>query len=544
MVKLKTKISMLCGGMLLASISAAKSPKPERPNIILIMSDDMGYSDLGCYGGEIKTPNLDKLAQKGVRFTQFYNTARCCPTRASLLTGLNPHQTGIGHMTNSSENPTDNDLGLPGYRGFLNTNSVTIAEVLKDAGYATLMTGKWHLGMNGEQQWPLQRGFDKYYGILDGACNYFQPKYPRGITLNNDTISIKDPNYYTTDAFTNNAIDFIREAKVKDANKPFFLYLAYNAPHWPLQAPKEDIDKYRGKYMKGWQALRLEKYRRMIAMGLIDSNWQLSQQDSKDWDSLSDEKKMEMDLRRSIYAAQVDRMDQNIGRLVAFLENNKLIDNTVLIFIDDNGACAEGAMLGGGPASQLETKEGYFLSYGQAWANASITPFRQYKHWIHEGGISSPCIVHWPEGIPVQNNGKLIRQYGFLPDIMATFIELSNAKYPTEFNGQKIHPPEGKSLVPLFKGVDRPVHIDPIFWEHEGNKAVRLGKYKLVLAWDVQNPEHWELYDMEKDRTEMHDLAGQMPEKAREMKKMWANWASRSMVEPWLKVRELGKNKK
>ena len=544
MVKLKANVSMLCGGMLLASISAAKSPKPERPNIILIMSDDMGFSDLGCYGGEIKTPNLDKLAQKGVRFTQFYNTARCCPTRASLLTGLYPHQTGIGHMTNSSENPTDNDLGLPGYRGFLNTNSVTIAEVLKQAGYTTLMTGKWHLGMNGKQQWPLQRGFDKYYGILDGACNYFQPKYPRGITLNNDTISIKDPNYYTTDAFTNNAIDFIQEAKVKDANKPFFLYLAYNAPHWPLQAPKEDIDKYRGKYMKGWQALRLEKYKRMIAMGLIDSTWQLSQQDSKDWDSLSEEKKREMDLRRSIYAAQVDRMDQNIGRLVAFLETNKLIDNTVLIFIDDNGACAEGAMWGGGPASQLETKEGYFLSYGQAWANASNTPFRQYKHWIHEGGISSPCIVHWPAGIPVQSNGEFIRQVGFLPDIMATFVELSKAKYPTEFNGQKIHPLEGKSLVPLFNGLDRPVHTDPIFWEHEGNKAVRLGKYKLVLAWDVQNPEHWELYDMEKDRTEMHDLANQMPEKASEMKKMWADWAARSMVEPWLKVRELGENKK
>ena len=251
-----------------------------------------------------------------------------------------------------------------------------------------------------------------------------------------------------------------------------------------------------------------------------------------------------MDLRRSIYAAQVDRMDQNIGRLVAFLENNKLIDNTVMIFIDDNGACAEGAMLGGGPASQLETKEGYFLSYGQAWANASNTPFRQYKHWIHEGGISSPCIVHWPAGIPVQNNGKFIRQVGFLPDIMATFVELSNANYPTEFSGQKIHPPEGKSLVPLFKGVDRPVHTDPIFWEHEGNKAVRQGKYKLVMAWDEQNPDHWELYDMEKDRTEMHDLAGKMPEKTNEMKKMWADWAARSMVEPWLKVRERGKNKK
>ncbi len=523
-----------------ATSSGSKSEnKSLRPNIILILSDDMGFSDLGCYGGEIETPNLDKLAKGGIRFTQFYNTARCCPTRASLISGLYPHQTGIGHMTNPSENPQIYDYNLPGYRGVLNKNSVTIAEVLKSAGYTTLMTGKWHLGMQTKDMWPLQRGFDKFYGILDGACNYFEPKYPRGITLNNDTISIHDPGYYTTDAFTDYAIRFITESKDKDSQKPFFLYLAYNAPHWPLQAPKKDIDKYRGKYMRGWQSLRLERYQRMIDMGIISPNWQLSPQDSRDWNSLSEEKKQEMDLRRAIYAAQVDHMDQNIGKLATFLEKNDLINNTVIIFIDDNGACAEGNELGGGPASQMETREGYFLTYGQAWANASNTPFKQYKHWIHEGGISSPCIVHWPTGIPKENNGSFVKQYGFLPDIMATFIDLAGAKYPNEYNGNKIFPLEGKSLVPLIKGHNVPIHTEPIFWEHEGNKAVRLGKYKLVVAWNKQNPDNWELYDMETDRTEIQNLANQFPEKVKEMKDMWQKWAKNHFVEKWEEIKDL-----
>ncbi|MFV0378642.1 MAG: arylsulfatase [Mangrovibacterium sp.] len=511
----------------------------QKPNIILIMSDDMGFSDLGCYGGEIHTPNLDKLAQTGVRFTQFYNTARCCPTRASLLTGLYPQQAGIGHMTRSPENPEDYDIGLPGYRGVLNRNCVTIAEVLKGAGYSTLMTGKWHLGMNAADEWPLQRGFDKYYGILPGACNYFKPEHPRGITEGNDTISVSDPDYYTTDAFTENAIRFIGQSQKENPDKPFFLYLAYNSPHWPLQAPTEDINKYRGRYKNGWQSLREERYKRMVEMGIIDSGWELSPQDSKEWDSLTDEKKKEMELRREIYAAQVDRMDQNIGRLVDYLEQNKLINNTVIVFIDDNGACAEGGELGGGPARQLETHEGYFLTYGQAWANASNTPFKRYKHWVHEGGISSPMIVHWPNGIQKKDEGSFVRQYGFLPDMMATFVDLAGANYPSEYNGNKIHPLEGKSMVPLFKGKDKPVHTEPIFWEHEGNKAVRQANYKLVMAWDEKHPDKWELYDLDKDRTEICDLSAQMPEKVAEMKAMWEKWASRALVEPWQKVEEL-----
>ena len=533
-MKLATKLSTVT-----VASTFAMNIVAQRPNIILIMSDDMGYSDIGCYGGEISTPNLDALAGKGIRFNQFYNSGRSCPTRASLMTGLHPHQAGIGHMTNDPENPVAFDINLPGYRGFLNRRSVTIAEVLKDAGYTTLMAGKWHLGMNEKDQWPLQRGFDRFYGILAGASNYFKPQHPRGITLDNEPVTIDDPGYYTTDAFTDYAIDFIKEAK---DNHPFFLYLAYNAPHWPLQAPQEVVDKYKGKYMKGWSVLRNERFQRMMELGLVEPDNLLPPDDSKSWDSLDENKKREMDLRRAIYAAQIEQMDINIGRLVNYLESNHLIENTIIIFLNDNGACAEGGMLGGGPATQLETKEGYMLSYGQAWANASNTPLKRYKHWVHEGGIATPCIVSWPEGIPEKNQGSILKQYGYLPDIMATFVDLAETRYPKEYKGNRIHSLQGKSFKIQLKGKDKPIHKEPVFLEHEGNRAVRLGDYKLVMAWDNNNPENWELYNVRKDRTEMHDLSKQMPDKVDKMKKMWHQWAKKSMVvEDWNKVQELEK---
>lgn len=535
-----TKISTIT-----IAVTCSMNGFSQRPNIILIMSDDMGYSDLGCYGGEINTPHLDALARKGVRFSQFYNSGRSCPTRASLMTGLHPHQTGIGHMTNDPENPVAFDINLPGYRGFLNRNSVTIAEVLKEAGYTTLMTGKWHLGMHKKEQWPLQRGFDRFYGILAGATNFFKPTHPRGITLNNEAISIDAPDYYTTDAFTDYAIDFIKEAKETDNERPFFLYLAYNAPHWPLQAPQKVVDKYKGKYMKGWSELRNERFRRMTDMGLIEPDNLLSPDDSKSWNSLDEDKKKEMDLRMAIYAAQVEQMDTNIGRLMGYLELNNLIENTIIIFLNDNGACAEGGMLGGGPATQLETEEGYFLSYGQGWANASNTPLKRYKHWIHEGGIATPCIVSWPNGIPERNQGGLLRQYAYLPDIMATCVDLAETRYPKKYHENSIHPLQGKSFISQLKGKDRPIHKEPVFWEHEGNRAVRLGNYKLVMAWNDNKPDNWELYDVGKDRTEMHDLSKQMPDKVEKMKKMWYKWAKNTMVESdWSKIQELEKTQR
>lgn len=516
----------------------------KRPNIILIMSDDMGYSDIGCYGGEVNTPNLDALAENGVRFTQFYNSARCCPTRASLLSGLYPHQTGIGHMTNTPENFTQHDLEIPEYRGFLNKSSVTIAEVLKKAGYHTLMTGKWHLGLSTKDKWPLQRGFDKFYGIVPGASNFFKPEYPRGITYMNDTISVTDQDYYTTDAFTEYAIQFINESQEEDHSKPFFLYLAYTAPHWPMQAPQEDVEKYKGRYMEGWSVLREERYQRMKEMGLIEADWDLSEKDARDWDLLSEEKKKEMDLRRAIYAAMIDRMDQNIGKLTQFLKEQQLLDNTIIFFLSDNGACAEGGELGGGPAAQLETKEGYFLTLGRAWANSSNTPYREYKHWVHEGGINTPFIVHWPKGIPKKENGTLIKEFGFLPDIMATCIDLAQTEYPQQYNGNSIHPAPGRSLLPLLKGEKKPVHDEPVFWEHEGNKAVRLGNYKLVSKWQQGSEYNWELFDLEKDGTEMHDLSAAMPEKVKEMSDMYNAWAEKNNVLPWSTIQELYNKKR
>ena len=521
-------IVLMAGACQSSNLPESES-KAEKPNIILIMSDDMGYSDLGCYGGEINTPNLDYLAKNGLQFTQFYNTARCCPTRASLLTGLYPHQAGIGHMTNPPGNPTGHNYGFAEYQGSLSKNTRTIAEVLGDAGYTTLMSGKWHLGMEDSTQWPLQRGFDKYYGILSGASNYFKPMHPRGITEQNEQIEISDEQFYTTDAFTQKAIGFIGETK----EAPFFLYLAYTSPHWPIQAPKEEIDKYRNKYLEGWAKLREARYIRQQELGLIDSQWKLSPQDGKEWESLPKEKQEEMALRMAIYAAQIDRMDQNVGKLINYLKETNKLDNTLIIFLDDNGACAEGGMLGGGSADLLETREGFFLTYGQSWANASNTPFREYKHYIHEGGISTPLIVHWPAGIDQAKQGSKVKQYGFLPDIMATLVDLSGATYSQDSN---IPPMQGESLLPIIKGAKANVHEKPIFWEHEGNKAVRLGKYKLVMKWKDKDSNHWELYDIDADRSEQHDLAAQMPDKVSEMQTMWEEWASANNVKSWNEI--------
>lgn len=519
--------------------------KDNRPNIILIMADDMGYSDLASYGGEINTPNLSALAEEGLKFTQFYNTARCCPTRASLMTGCYPQQTGIGHMTQTPASANGSDLGVPEYRGVLNSNTITIAEALKEAGYATMMSGKWHLGYHDKNQWPMQRGFDAFYGFIPGAGNFFKPEPPINITEGNEAVIITDENYYTTDVFTDKAIEYIDAAKANDNEKPFFLYLAYNAPHWPLQAPKEDIDKYRGKYMDGWGNLRLQRYQRMKQMGLIDGSWKLSEGDDiVPWESLTEEKKKEMDLRMAIYAAMIDRMDQNIGRLVADLKSKNLYDNTIIMFLNDNGACAEGGMLGGGSAKQLETKEGYFLSYGKAWANASNTPYRMYKHWVHEGGIGTPFIVHWPKGISEENKGTIINEYGFLPDIMATCLDLAELEQPKKYKGKVITPHSGKSLKPLFSGESKQIHTEPIFWEHEGNKAVRLGKFKLVQDWDKQKSDNWELYDIERDRTETNNLIDEMPEKANEMIAMYNDWANRIKVLPWDEVLKIKAKKR
>ncbi|RZK81037.1 MAG: arylsulfatase [Pedobacter sp.] len=511
------------------SYQSINTPPQKKPNIIVIMADDMGYTDIGSYGSEIATPNLDRLASGGIRFRQFYNGARCCPTRASLLTGLYPHQTGIGHMTNDPEDSTAYNYGLPGYQGSLNDKCVTMGEVLKSSGYNTLMTGKWHVGYHGEQKWPLQRGFDKFYGILSGAANYFTPTGLRGLTLMNKTVEPEGDNYYITDAFTDYAIKFIKENK-EEAKSPFFLYLAYTSPHWPLNALKADADKYRGKYKAGWKSIRRERYERMKKMGVLKAETGLSEDDGADWDKLSPEKQDEMDFRMALYAAQVDRMDQNIGRLIETLKQSGELDNTLILFLSDNGACAEGGDLGGGLKENLGSKRGYMLSYGQSWANVSNTPFKKYKHWVNEGGISTPLIAHWPKMIPKSANGSFTDQYGFLPDIMATVVDISGAKYPTAYKGKAISPMVGKSLLPILKANNKAIHDQPIFWEHEGNSAVRMGDLKLVCEYVKGQPRKWQLYNIAKDRAELNDLSAMMPQEVARLSNAYDKWANENNV--------------
>ena len=505
-----------------AMSGSASTPAPvedvsEKPNVILIMVDDMGYSDVGCYGGEIETPNIDRLADEGVRFTQFYNCARCIPTRASLLTGLYPQQvktTGEG-------------------RSRAMQNCVTLAEVLKSAGYRTLMTGKWH-----NPETPVARGFDRYYGLVSGCCNYFNPglkrpgenepgrKRPgeqRPWAIDDQIIqpyTPEDKNFYTTDAFTDQALEYLDQYGQED--RPFFLYLPYTAPHFPIQAWPEDIAKYRGKYKIGWDVIRERRYERMLEMGLLDSRWALSQRDPRApaWEDAED--KDGWDLKMAVYAAMIDRVDQNIGRLLQKLYQLGKEDNTLVLFLSDNGACSEDAR--GFPSKETDIPPGPMESYRTVdlpWANASDTPFRKFKLWTHEGGIATPLIARWPKVI--EERGTLTRQVGHVMDIMPTLCEIAGASYPETYNDQTVLPVEGKSLLPVLVGEEREGH-DVIYWEDLGNRAVRQGKWKIVAA----KGESWELYDLEEDRSETTNLAGQFPDKVERMAGMWDDWAERT----------------
>lgn len=521
----------------------AKSPAA-RPNIILVMVDDMGFSDLGCYGSEIDTPTIDALANGGVKFSNFYNNSRCCPTRASLMTGLQPHQTGIGWMTNPPGKVRGED-NPPAYRGYLNRNCVTIAEALAPAGYAPMIAGKWHLGMCKEELWPLQRGFEKFYGCLSGATSFFKPTGDRKISMGNKILdnleSTTDRKYYTTDAFTDHAIQFMDE-ELSSKKRPFFLYLAYTAPHWPIDCHKEEVEKYRGKYMMGWDKLREERYKKQIELGLIDPKWKLSPRDSKvpAWNSLDEDKKVEQDLMMAGYAGMIDRVDQNMAKVVQFLKDKGQFDNTLILFLTDNGACAEGGTLAKGDPIKGGGK------LGRAWANAGSTPFRMYKHYTHEGGAATPFFMHWPKRIKPQSGWY--REPAQLIDFMPTFLELSGATWPETMHGNPIPKLEGLSLVPAFDG--KPLgRTRPMFSEHENNAFIIDGKWKLVgkgvAGNSGVNPELWELYDLESDRTELNNLIKTHPEKAAEMAQQWQEWADRVKVYPKaVKKSKKTKNKK
>ncbi len=542
--------------LLAFSLGGGLMPAAPRPNIVLILSDDMGYSDIGCFGGEIATPNLDALGANGLRFTQFYNASRCCPTRASLLTGLYPHQAGMGFMVRAIDHP--------GYRGDLSRQAMTIAEVLRLGGYRTAMAGKWHVARSHHQKdgvanWPVQRGFDRFYGTIRGFGSFYDPetlcRQNTFITPENDP-GYHPAQYYYTDAISDNAVAFLRENAA--APQPFFLYVAYTAAHWPLHALEKDIAKYRGRYDEGYDAIRRERIANLKRLGLMDPGWQpaptigrWAEVTNKAWEARCME----------TYAAMIDNMDQGIGRIVAQLKADGRLDQTLILFLQDNGACAERngreVLKRAAPANlkpmgpdQLQTRTGppmqtrdgrwvksgpailagppdSFVGYGEAWANVSNTPFREYKHWTHEGGISTPLIAHWPAGIAAQRRGQWETQPGHLIDLMATCVDVAGVTYPAKFNGETIKPLEGVSLRPAFDGRAL-ARKEPLCWEHESNRAVRDGAWKLVAMEDGP----WELYDLARDRTEMNNLAAKFPERVQSMARQWEQWARRADVLP------------
>jgi arylsulfatase A-like enzyme len=542
----------------LASKVTGASPHPatgraagSKPNIILILADDMGFSDIGCFGSEVSTPNLDRLASRGIRLNQFYNNPRCCPSRASIMTGLWSQQAGMGMMVA--------DYGrypYPGYAGILNANTVTIPEALKTVGYNTAMVGKWHLAPEteaGKRDWPLQRGFDKFWGMIAGASVYYESPH---LLSGNDRLPPPAKDEYLTDLWADHAASYVTE--LAQEKKPFFLYTAFNAPHWPIQAPEADVQKYATRYAAGWDALREERHNKQLAMGIVSSKWALSPRDPRvpAWDKAEDK---EWEIRRmAVYAAMIDHLDQGIGRILDSVDKAGIAENTLIVFMSDNGgnaeeiargrgraaASAEGAMphlAPGAAPSDLPCEQGMtcagnvpgvmpggeatFQSIGIPWGNCANTPFRLYKHYAQEGGISTPFIACWPAVI--KPTVTPVSAIGHETDLLPTFLELSGAVYPTQVAAGPIPPLAGESLVPVFTGKGR--NRSPVYWEHEGNKAVRNGKWKLVSRF----PDSWELYDMEADRTELRDLAASQPGRLQAMAAMWDEWAKRCGVQPW-----------
>ncbi|MCW0484503.1 arylsulfatase [Gaoshiqia sediminis] len=498
----------------------------DKPNILVILADDMGYSDIGCYGGEINTPNIDQLAREGIRFSQFYNAARCCPTRASLLTGLYPHEAGMGGMVSTH---TGNKNTGP-YQGYLNDECVTIAEVLRDAGYYIAAAGKWHVGED-RPNWPIDRGFENYHGLISGASNYFdmtKTKSPnvKRVFVKDSTAYVPDQaNFYMTDFITKSALEYLKVAQSKE--KPFFLYLAYTAPHWPLHALPEDIQKYRGRFLKGWDVLREERFDRMKELEIVDSIMTLSERDDRvhAWETLSDDQKDKMDLLMSIYAAQLDRMDQGIGRVMDELKQMGVSDNTLVLFLSDNGACEEEGIWGKDfwgnfwDGKAVPGSGDSYHSYGRSWANLSNTPFRMFKSWVHEGGIITPLIARWPNGI--DGVGRITKQPGTIMDIMATCCDLAQVEYPEYHNGKKIKPSRGRSLAPIFNGETRE-KPGILFWEHQGNAAVRAGDWKLVS----KDGEEWELYNLNEDPSELNNMIEKNQRQGDQMIEAYQKWSS------------------
>ena len=526
------RVGLLCCLFLTSGLLVAQVRGPaNRPNILYVLVDDLGFSDLGCFGGEIDTPNLDSLAAGGVRLTQFYNTGRCCPSRAALLTGQYPHRVGLGHMTG-------NDLGHPGFRGVVSRSAPTIAEALKPSGYRCFMSGKWHLGTPD----PTQHGFEEFYGTLVSAKRFFDPDHLMRLPEGRKARRYPEGGFYATDAVTDHALDFLKLAR-ETPDKPWFLYLAYNAPHFPLHAPREEIMKYKDRYHGGWDLLREERLNRMKRLGIVAKDTKLSRRShwrnygetktgvNPPWDDLPANRRADLARRMAIYAGMIDRLDQQFGRVLQNLKRHGEFENTLIVFTSDNGACFEWDPFGfdiksgnqnilheGGMLDEMG-RAGTFHSVGSAWANASNTPWRLYKHFNHEGGIASPGIVHWPSGLNAKP-GSILHDPAHIIDLMPTAVAAGRAAYP------------GSLELP---GIDLVGQLNngftkgrSLFFEHQGNRAVRRGRWKLVALDD----EPWELYDFAGDRIEMNNLSSKHPEKVKELSAAWDAWAAANHVTP------------
>lgn len=515
---------------------SAPASTPQKPNIVLIMADDMGFSDIGCYGAvKIKTPNIDRLAAEGIRLTRFYNNAWCSPTRASLLTGLYPQQVGMGVLAGPKPGPEGP------YQGYLNNHCVTLAEVLSQAGYQTLMSGKWHVG-EAPAYWPVKRGFEHYFGLISGAANYFDitktkidttvshQRLVRHMALDDKPYTPPKEGFYMTRAITGHALQMLDEAAKGD--KPFFLYLAYTAPHWPLQALPEDIAKYKDAFKEGWDSLRAQRYRHQQSLGIIGPETRLSPRDETipPWDSLSRDQQDTMAAKMAVYAAQISRMDAGIGQVLEKLKALGKQDNTVVIFLSDNGACAEGGLWGfdkrhnGLPPGGVDS----YMSYGRSLANVSNTPFQYYKKLLHEGGTSAPFIVRWPAVIPSGDQGTVLRQSAaqsaHVIDIMPTLCDIAGATYPKQYQGRDILPEEGESILSMIQEDKSWKRHKPLYWGLNGHGAMLLDSQKIVTN-NLRHP--WELHNLDEDRSEMNDLAAQHPDQVEKMAAMWHQWAER-----------------
>ena len=613
-----TTLLVLAASLLGVPLTAANADANSKPNIILILADDLGFSDLGCYGSEIETPNLDSLANHGVRFTQMYNAARCCPSRASLLTGLYQHQAGVGFMVYA-------DWGK-GYEGSLNQSGITLGEALKHAGYTTFTSGKWHVASHRNppsQSLPENRGFDRstvvrthidsYWKVLAGCDIYRDGNLL--IPGDNENVNLKNPyqpekDFYTTEYFTDVALEYIDDALMEE-DKPFFLYLTYNAPHFPLEAPDETIAKYEAKFEDaqwvtefgdGWDDMREKKLARQKALGIVPQDQKLprvhyfnnrrvmpgfqtgvNHNPLPYWDHLPESVQSEARFRRAIYNAQIDNMDENIGRIVSKLKEEKIFENTLILFVSDNGSSGEMGVFGthfeggrydyekgsfcngefiqkgereesgwsskdrlGGVGykksnyDQWKKFSGWATSQGQGWASYSNSPFRKFKKFTHEGGIASPLIVHWPKGF--QAAGAVSnRPYFHFIDIMPTLLDAAGVDYPKQYRGESRLPLEGVSMLPYLRDLNQSMPDRPLFWQHETHAAVRIGDWKLVTDNDRSEPIIWELYHLALDRSETKDVASEYPERVKRMASQWTSFADRVMVKPFPETRDLGR---